>query len=118
MSNQQQPKLDTPIGLKYIKEMAEKYIAAKVQEPPGDHWQNNLSSDYYLGMLTGINLAMTGLNMVINTPPLPETGGEEKAEPVYLPPTPESLFSELNNVGAQLCIKIVERTSKIITLDK
>lgn len=99
---QQQPKLDTPIGLKYIKELAEKFTASNIKPPAGDHWQNNLSADYYLGMLTSLNLAMTGLVSM---------QGSENANL-------ESLINELNTVCGELCVKIVEKTSKIITLDQ
>lgn len=105
----QQPKLDTPLKMKDIEMIANSFKKAKDAQPAdkplipaGDHWQNNLSVDYYLGLLSGVQLAMRGLmNMREN-----------------IEANPDTLLSELNLVSGQLCEKIVEKTPKIITLNK
>ncbi len=100
MNDPQQPKLDTPIGMKYIKEIAEAFKKAEVTLPPGNHWQDNLDASYYLGMMSGVNLAVTGiLNMQKN----PEV-------------TIDILLSEFNILTGQLACKIVDKVPKIITL--
>lgn len=105
--NDQQPKLDTPLKIKDIEEIAKAFQKAKKEMPegeslvpPGDHWQNNLDVSYYLGMLTSMNLAMKGLVQMVNNPES----------------NPDTLINEFNLVSGQLCEKILERTSKIITI--
>ena len=107
--NNEQPKLDTPLKIKDIEEIAKAFQKAKDEMPegeslipPGDHWQDNLSVDYYLGQLTGINLAMRGLDQMVHNP-----------ESSVL-----TLLNELNLVSGQLCEKVLARNSKILTVEK
>lgn len=95
-----EPKLDTPLKLKDIEDIAKAFKAANIKLPPGEHWQDNLSVDFYHGMLASFNLCIKGL---INH------SRQEGADM-------NDLINEFNIIAGQLSVKIVEKTPKIITL--
>ncbi len=98
----QQPKLDTPLKIKDIEEIAKAFQAAKEATPnlipAGDHWQGNLSVDFYMGQLAGFNLCIRGL---MNSQANPDS-------------TLDDLINEFNLVSGQLAEMIVAKTPKII----
>lgn len=102
----QQPKLDTPLKLKDIEEIAKAFQAAKEANPnlipAGDHWQGNFDANFYLGMATAMNLAIRGL---MNSEANPDS-------------TIGDLINEFNLVSGQLAEMIVAKSPKITVVDK